>query len=247
LKIVVPRFLHIELPFERGAAKNSIEIDGVKFGVGNDILLVCQVLLKSGARLVEKAEVYVFDADHEVGRWVRAILSNDWRKRAVAIGYWCDYLAIASREDPTKPKEVDGYIQTGFFTTCTERRFPPFLYSNISKSAFYEGVPRILEDHIWLTGKGGGNFTFEEFKEFIGDLKKRYDDPIHLLYTASGVRKIASAYAIAVSAALTKHYGQKWRDFLKIAVFDRLIEEGSHPILKAILDGSKSLEEIGGL
>ncbi|MEM2294079.1 MAG: hypothetical protein QXX41_12470 [Nitrososphaerota archaeon] len=99
------------------------------------------------------------------------------------------------------------------------------------------------EDHIWLAGKGGGNFTFEEF---IGDLKKRYDDPVHLLYTASGVRKIVSAYAIAVSAALTKHYGQKWRDFLKMAVFNRLIKGSSHPILKATLDGAKSLEEIGG-
>ncbi|MEM2045445.1 MAG: hypothetical protein QXO20_04615 [Candidatus Bathyarchaeia archaeon] len=246
MKIVVPKFLHIGLPFGGGAAKNSIEVDGVKFDLGNDILLVCQILFKSGAGL-EEAEGYVFDVGHEAGRWVRAILSGEWRKRAMAIGYWCDYLAIASREDPTKPEEEDDYIQAGFFATCTERRFPPFLYSSISKSAFYDGVPRILEDHIWLAGRGGGNFTFEEFEEFIGDLKKRYDNPVHLLYASSGVRKIASAYAIAVSAALTKHYGRKWRDFLEIAVFDRLIEEGSHPILKAILDGSKSLEEIGGL
>ncbi|MEM2169274.1 MAG: hypothetical protein QXO15_06940 [Nitrososphaerota archaeon] len=143
MKIVVPKFLHIELPFGGGAAKNPIELDGAKFEVGNDILLVCQVLLKSGARLVEEAESHVFDADHEVGRWVRAILSNDWRKRAMVIGYWCDYLVIASQEDPMKPKEAGGYIQTGFFTKCMERRFPLFLYSNISKSTFYEGVPRI--------------------------------------------------------------------------------------------------------
>lgn len=81
MRIVIPEQIEVKVfPVEGYEPKNPIEVDGKEMVIGNNILLIVQILDKSGVKPVKEGEKYVYEVDQSVERWIHVALSDNWRR-----------------------------------------------------------------------------------------------------------------------------------------------------------------------
>lgn len=249
MDVVLPKTVNLETVFSKDKyVKNIVVIDGATYRLGNETLLLHQIVRKVDARLErEDSQTLHFSiTDSKVKRWVSFLVSAaterrlDSKKLAVAVGYWCDFLVVFGRDGPRKANE--GLLEAGFFATASAGA-PPFFWSRVSEQAFYKSSPAILEDYVWLAEAKGvkPDIALELVEDFIDENWKAWKKGYHFFLSEKEVRNYLEAYVAAVSARMLKLYRDEWKGALALVAFD-VADSKAHPMLKRAFEAVTVLE-----